>query len=462
MKKRAMTILSPTAILGYGFPLDSFKRGMARRPDMIAVDAGSTDPGPYYLGAGKSFTDRACVERDLSILLPAALSAGIPLVIGTAGGCGAAPHVAWCRDIIKSISHTQGLQVRLGIIHSDVPRDAVIRALEEDRIQALPGAPELTVSAIQRTTRIVAQMGHPPIMTALAKSCQVVLAGRCYDPAVFAALPIARGFDPGLALHLGKILECAAIAATPGSGSDCVLGILEADGFRLEALSEARRFTAESTAAHTLYEKSDPAHLKGPGGVLNLSGCTFTQEAGGQVTVRGARFEPCEPYRIKLEGAAPVGFRTISVAGIRDPIMIANIDDILASLRARLADAKKEQGLTGELHLHVYGKNGVMEQWEPVHKMQSHELGLVLEAVAPTQQGANTMCSMARATLLHYGYPGRIATAGNLAFPFSPSDIPMGQAYEFSVYHLMTSPPEAFFPVTVETINGETGTGGKG
>ena len=60
-------------------------------------------------------------------------------------------------------------------------------------------------------------------MRALAAGCQVVLAGRCYDPANFAALPICVGYDEGLALHMGKILECGAIAATPGSGADCVL-----------------------------------------------------------------------------------------------------------------------------------------------------------------------------------------------------------------------------------------------
>jgi len=46
-----MRILSPTAILGYGFPEESFREGMNRKPHVIAVDAGSTDPGPYYLGA---------------------------------------------------------------------------------------------------------------------------------------------------------------------------------------------------------------------------------------------------------------------------------------------------------------------------------------------------------------------------------------------------------------------------
>ena len=40
-------ILSTTAILGYGFPMESFVEGMKRKPHVIAVDAGSTDPGPW-------------------------------------------------------------------------------------------------------------------------------------------------------------------------------------------------------------------------------------------------------------------------------------------------------------------------------------------------------------------------------------------------------------------------------
>ncbi|HNW36136.1 MAG TPA: 3-methylaspartate ammonia-lyase, partial [Candidatus Ozemobacteraceae bacterium] len=89
-------VLSPTAILGYGFPEASFKRGMERKPHLIGVDAGSTDPGPYYLGAGKSFTNRAFVKRDLTYMLTAGVEAGIPVVIGSAGGSGAKPHLDWC------------------------------------------------------------------------------------------------------------------------------------------------------------------------------------------------------------------------------------------------------------------------------------------------------------------------------------------------------------------------------
>ena len=36
---------------------------------------------------------------------------------------------------------------------------------------------------------------------------------------------------------------------------------------------------------------------------------------------------------------------------------------------------------------------------------------------------AQSHLALLRATLLHYGFEGRKATAGNLAFPFSPSDM---------------------------------------
>ena len=84
--KKEFRVLSTTAILGYGFPEASFRAGLAKKPDLIGADAGSTDPGPYYLGAGKSFTDRSAVKRDLRFMLKAGVERGIPVVVGTAGG----------------------------------------------------------------------------------------------------------------------------------------------------------------------------------------------------------------------------------------------------------------------------------------------------------------------------------------------------------------------------------------
>jgi hypothetical protein len=84
---------------------------------------------------------------------------------------------------------------------------------------------------------------------------------------------------------------------------------------------------------------------------------------------------------------------------------------------------------------------------EPARGVASHELGLVIEAVAPTQALATSLCSAARIVMLHYGFKGRISTAGNLAFPFSPLDIPAGPVYEFNVYHLVDEEdPHRLFP----------------
>ena len=129
MKSRdQFSVLAPTAILGYGFPEKSFTNGINRNPDLIAVDGGSTDPGPYYLGRGVSFTNRIGVKRDLRIIIKEGINRKIPVVVGTAGGCGAKPHLLWCRDIVIDLAEELNLSIRLGLIFSDIQKDMVIDA----------------------------------------------------------------------------------------------------------------------------------------------------------------------------------------------------------------------------------------------------------------------------------------------------------------------------------------------
>jgi acyclic terpene utilization AtuA family protein len=442
-------ILSPTAILGYGFPAASFERGVARRPHAIAVDAGSTDPGPYYLGAGKSFTSRKGVKRDLEFMLPAALDLGVPLLVGSAGGAGAAPHLAWNQAILEEIARERGLSFRMAVIPADIPQERIVAALRAGRVRPMPCAPPLSEADVAASAHVVAQMGVEPLLAALDRGAQVVLCGRAYDPAPFAAPALRAGLDPGLALHMGKILECAAIAATPGSGSDCVLATLDARGFVLEALSDARAFTTLSAAAHSLYEKSDPYELPGPGGALDLRETTYADAGSGRVRVEGSRFVPA-PYTIKLEGARKVGHRTISIAGVRDPILVGQIDAVLDTVRRNVVSST---GTDARVLFHVYGKDGVMGPLEPRRGEVAHELGIVVEVVHAEQAEADSVCALVRSTLLHFGYPGRISTAGNLAFLYSPSDVACGEVYEFSVYHLMSvDDPAELFPIRMVEV----------
>ena len=448
-------ILSPTAILGYGFPMESFEEGMKRKPHVIAVDAGSTDPGPYYLGSGKSFTDRNSVKRDLEIMIPAALEQNIPVIIGTAGGSGGRPHVEFNLDIIKEIAKEKNLSFKIAVIQSEFDKDFIKQNLRDGNIDPLHPAKQITEEDVDDTVRIVAQMGEEPFMKALEEGADVILAGRSYDPSVFSALAIKEGFDKGLAIHLGKILECAAIAALPGSGSDSMFGYLRKDNFVLEPLSSLRKCTTLSIAAHTLYEKSNPYILPGPGGAINLHECEFTQLDDNKVKVSGSRFVPTDDYFVKLEGVKKVGYRTISCAGVKDPIMISKIDSITQSVKDRVQNNFENYGITDFfLDFKIYGKNGVMGMFPQTEEETGSELMIIIEAVAPTQEQASTICGFARSTMLHFGYEGRIATAGNLAFPFSPSDCEMGEVYEFSVYHLLkVENPTDVFPIEYIEFN---------
>jgi hypothetical protein len=76
-----------------------------------------------------------------------------------------------------------------------------------------------------------------------------------------------------------------------------------------------------------------------------------------------------------------------------------------------------------------------------------------MEVVAATQALASHVLSLVRSSFLHCPFPGRKTTAGNLAFPFSPSDTAAGEVFEFSVYHLMrTADPARLFPFDLETV----------
>jgi len=451
---REFRVLAPTAILGYGFPEASFTEGMKRKPHVIAVDAGSTDPGPYYLGAGKSFTDRAGVKRDMEYMLKAGIENNIPVIVGSAGGSGGDAHLEWNVDIVKEIAQEQGLIFKLGIINAQIEKEAVLKHLREGNLRKMHSAPMPTEDKITSSSNIVAQMGIEPYIKALDEGAQVIIAGRTYDPAVFACLAVKNGFDEGLALHMGKILECATIAAVPGSGSDCMLGTLREDHFILEPLSDARKCTALSVAAHTLYEKSDPTKLPGPGGVLDLTECVFEQISVNSVKVSKTKFLPDKEYHIKLEGAALKGYRTVSIAAASDLIFIEQIEKTTQSVKERVKSNFAGLGDDYFLDFKIYGKNGVMGMFDSLGTKNPAEIAIVIEAVAPTQDMANTICSFARSSLLHYGYDGRKSTAGNLAFPFSPSDFTAGEVYGFSVYCLMPSPdPCQYFPVKICTCD---------
>ncbi len=447
--KNSVKILSPCGILGYGFPRESFVRGIGMGPDAIVVDAGSTDAGPHKLGAGCSIVSRMAMYQDLQMFVEYGVKAGIPVVIGSAGGAGAAVHVQWTLDILNDVLKDAGVTAKVAVVHADIPHAVVDKAVSEKRILPMgSNIPPLTEETVHTTGDIVAQMGHEPVVRALDTGADIVVCGRAYDPSSFAAVCIREGFDPGLAYHMGKVLECGALCAEPGTTKDCIMGTIYHDHFEVEALNPDRRCTVTTVAAHTFYEKENPCVLHGPGFVLDLTGCRFEQVSDRAVAVYGSCYEKAETYNIKLEGARKVAYRTFVVSAIRDPLLISQIEEVeeqvKQSVRTQLHQLNPE---SYQMNYYNYGIDGIMGSTEP-DRIPGHEICVMFEALAETQEIANTVCASMRSTLLHYGYPGRKSTAGNLAFPFAPSDVPFGPVYQFSVYHLMQIPdPLELFPV---------------
>ncbi len=180
-------LLSTSAILGYGFPEASLQAGLDRRPHVIGVDGGSVDPGPHYLGSGKPFCSPIAIRRDLRLMLRAAVRGKMPLVIGTCGGAGGAPHLALVAEHGARDRPEDGLHFKMALIEAEQDKASVRRRVAAGRVRALAGLDPLTDAVIDRSERIVGMMGPEPFVAALDAGAQVVLAGRASDPASWVA-----------------------------------------------------------------------------------------------------------------------------------------------------------------------------------------------------------------------------------------------------------------------------------
>jgi hypothetical protein len=447
---KEIKILTPIGMLGYGFPEADYLHGIEKEPDAVILDAGSTDPGPYQLGLGQTISKPEAYIRDLTLILRGIGSKNIPLLISSAGGAGSDVHVEIMINLIKTVCAKLGLNKKMVVVYADIDPKVVGERLAQGRITSCASSPDLTQQDIDGAVRIVAQMGAEPILAAMQQypDADIYLAGRAYDPSPYAAFCMYHGIkDPGIYWHMGKIMECGAACADPKGA--VILATVREDSFDLEPLAENERCTTVSVAAHTLYEKTRPDLLPGPGGVLDLNKAHYEQITDRAVRVSGSVFKPSPVYQIKLEGASIIGYRCIAIAGIRDPILISMIDKFLVMIRAyvseRYADLKSGDA---KMYFHLYGKNAVMGEQEPQKDFVPLEIGVLCEVTAKTQEMANAICSMSRIALLHGPYPDQLATAGNIALPLNPPDNPIGPVCKFSIYHLMeVNSPTEFFPI---------------
>ncbi len=440
-------ILVPTGALGISFSEEAFARGIAAEPDIICVDGGSTDSGPFYLGTGTSKYSRAATKEEWRRLMIAREEAGVPLVIGTSGTCGADTAVDWMLSITRELADELGQKVKVAALYSSQPAAVVQTALRDGRIAPLSPAPEVTEAALERTGNIVALAGAEQINAALDTGADIVLCGRATDTAVISALPLKRGEHAGASWHGAKIAECGALCSTdPTSG--VILLDVDAEGFTVEPLGEGARCTPHSVSAHMLYENADPFVLYEPGGHLDVSGARYEALDERRVRVTGSEWVPSNRYTVKLEGARIGGYQTTILAILRDERYVANAPEWVEKLSGFVGgQIEKRMGLAAadyELEFRLIGVDGALGALERKSSTPA-EVGVLGIITAADAETASEIAKLINPYVLHYPLT-RDEELPTFAFPFSPAHSDRGPLYEFCLNHVMVleKPMDAF------------------
>lgn len=434
----ACRVLVPSGVLGSGCPQAAFDRGLSLKPHVIAVDAGSTDSGPYYLGASVSKMTRKAVKRDLRQLMIGRAQLGVPLLIGSCGTSGTDAGVDWMAEICAEIAAEEGQSVRVALLYSEQEPARLADYLARGAISPLPPAGPLTAERLAQCDHIVALMGYEPFAAAIRNGADIVLAGRTTDTAVLAAVPLMRGLPVGASWHAGKTAECGGICTTQSRNGGVMLSI-DAGGFDVEPLAADNSCTPWSVSAHMLYENSDPYELREPGVMLNARDAVYTAIDARSVRVTGSA-HVAMPYTQKLEGSGSIGFRTMVFSAISDPKIMANLDLFLQRLHSRLAEGIStvlgyEPG-DYDFDIRPYGAGALGQPGETGPRPTPREVGLMALVSAPTQEMANEIAKFSNPLLLHFPLNADDPLP-SFAFPFSPAEVELGRLYEFKLQHVV-------------------------
>ncbi|HSO61924.1 MAG TPA: acyclic terpene utilization AtuA family protein [Desulfobacterales bacterium] len=443
-----LRFLCPNGHLGFApIKTESFYLGVNTKPDFILADSGSDDIGPGPLGSDTSTSPLDWQRHDLDHMLRASRQLGIPMVIGSAGDTGTNSRVDLYVKIIKELAEKHKIpKFKLGYFYSDVTKDYLMEKMAAGQpIRGLDGRPDLTSDELEATERVVAMAGVHPYIKLLDMGAEVIIGGRSSDCVIFAGPAIRAGFPEALSYYLGKVLECASFCAEPYAGKETVIGEISMEDVKVTAMHPHQRCTVASVAGHAMYERSNPFDEFVAGGRLDMSNCRYEQYDDRTTRITGPHFFPADEFRVKLEGSGKVGERFIGMVGIRDPYTIAHIDQVIHWAKDQVKEKFGESGY--ELYYHIYGKNGVMGEMEPLKDARSHELCIVVQGIAPTKEMAEEVCMTGTRQMFYARLPQVKGTAGGVAFLLDEV-LPASPAYRWTLNHTVAAKhPLELFPV---------------
>jgi hypothetical protein len=269
------------------------------------------------------------------------------MIVGSAGDTGSRSGVDLYVKIVGELAQMHGFsKFKLAYFYSDVDREFLRAKLKDEHgVQGLDGRPTLTETDLDKTDHIVAMVGVHPYIKALDMGAEVIIGGRSSDSVIFAAPAIRAGFPEALCYYLGKVLECASFCAEPYAAKESVIGTITDKDIKVTAVAPFQRCTVASVAAHAMYERANPFYEFVAGGMLDMTKCFYQQYDEKTTKITGPKFVPVSgKTKVKLEGSGKVGERYIGIAAVRDPCIIANIEQVIAWARSQVEEQFGTQG----------------------------------------------------------------------------------------------------------------------
>ncbi|MBX2823745.1 MAG: DUF1446 domain-containing protein, partial [Gammaproteobacteria bacterium] len=347
-----------------------------------------------------------------------------------------------------------GINPKIATLYSSQQPEQVADAFSDNRVKPLEPAPDISTDSISQCSHIVALAGAEQINEAIETGADIILAGRTTDTAIIAALPLARGVNPGTAWHGAKIAECGALCSTnPTSG--VIVVDFHADAFEVRPMADNAVCTPHSVSAHMLYENADPFLLHEPGGSLDVTHAQY-ESVTDAVRVTGSTWTTAEQYTVKLEGASLAGYQTTILAMLRDQRYVDNADAWIERLQTFLQkEIQERMSLSSadyDLEFRLMGKNSVLGDHE-TRTGTSVELGVLGIITAKSAETAEEIGKLINPFVLHYPLTDN-EELPTFAFPYSPAQSERGALYEFSLNHtLVLEQPMDVFRLCVQHAN---------
>ena len=439
-------VLVPSGVLGLGFDLEALNNGVKNNPDIISIDGGSTDSGPYSLGSGTSKYSRAAIKAEWKSLMIAREKANVPLIIGSCGTCGTNGMVDWMENITIELAEELNQNIKIAKLYCQQEKNFIKKKFQLSKIFPLNPAPMLNDHLIEEMTNIVALAGAEQIQECINTGAEIILAGRTTDTAIISALPLMKGANPGSSWHGAKVAECGALCTTnPTSG--VVMVEFDKTGFTVVPMSKNASCTSETVAAHMLYENADPYILHEPGGYMDVTYSNYYNIDKKKVRVEGAKWHSSKQYSVKLEGAKIAGYQASLLVLLRDKNYVENVKKWTNKLSKFLQKEINERMAidTSEYSMefrHI-GLNSTLGELEK-NIRSPVEVG-VLCLITSKNQISTEIAKLINPFLLHFPLSSN-EELPTFAFPFSPVHSDRGCVYEFALNHILEldNPMDAF------------------